>query len=125
MLQLLGLDQYSPDILAMIVLGVAIAGLVIGYITDLVMSDRGFGPYGNRLPGDFGRRSPESTHATPSSAGCAGRRSSSSAVSPSPRPLSCCCSSASPSTGCKTEATAELAAEAIRRRMFVLGRICA
>ena len=47
MLQLLGLDQYSPDMLAWIALGVAIAGLIVGYITDTVMSDRGFGPFGN------------------------------------------------------------------------------
>jgi len=47
MLQLFGLDEYSPDMLAVIALAVAIAGFVIGYITDSVMSDRGFGPYGN------------------------------------------------------------------------------
>jgi hypothetical protein len=47
MLQILGLDQYSPDILAITALGVAIAGLGIGLVTDSVMSDRGFGPYGN------------------------------------------------------------------------------
>jgi hypothetical protein len=49
MLQLFGLEQYTPDMLALIAVGIAAAGLIIGLLTDAVLSDRGFGPLGNGL----------------------------------------------------------------------------
>ena len=47
MLQFLKLDHYSSDVLTLIFFGTVIAGVVIGYLTDAVMGERGFGPVGN------------------------------------------------------------------------------
>ena len=49
MLKSLSLDHYSGDTLFMILLLACIGGTVVGYITDSVMGDRGFGPIGNGL----------------------------------------------------------------------------
>jgi uncharacterized membrane protein YeaQ/YmgE (transglycosylase-associated protein family) len=47
MLQLLRLDHYSSEILLFLLLAVLIGGFVVGFVTDSVMGDRGFGPFGN------------------------------------------------------------------------------
>lgn len=47
MLNIIDFDLYSIDFLALIALGVIIPGLIVGYITDTLMHDLGFGPYGN------------------------------------------------------------------------------
>jgi uncharacterized membrane protein YeaQ/YmgE (transglycosylase-associated protein family) len=47
MLQFLDPDNYSPQLLYLVVLGVVSAGIFAGYITDLIMGDRGFGFFGN------------------------------------------------------------------------------
>lgn len=49
MLQILRLDQYSSEMLLFIFLGILIGGFVVGFITDAVMGDRGFGPIGNGM----------------------------------------------------------------------------
>ncbi len=54
MLGLLQLDKYPSDVLMMIVFAVLIAGAVVGYVTDVVMGERGFGPFGNGLLVIFG-----------------------------------------------------------------------
>ncbi|MBM3607145.1 MAG: hypothetical protein FJX29_01625 [Alphaproteobacteria bacterium] len=47
MLYYLRLDQYSNDTLLFILFAVVLAGVAIGYMTDIVMKDRGFGAFGN------------------------------------------------------------------------------
>ncbi len=47
MLQFLKLDQYSNDTLIFLFFVTAIMGAVIGYVTDFVMKERGFGAIGN------------------------------------------------------------------------------
>ena len=47
MLQALRLDQYTSDTLMLIILGIVLVGVAIGYVTDFVMKDRGFGAIGN------------------------------------------------------------------------------
>ena len=49
MLELLRLDQYDSDVLTLMMFFVISGGAVVGYITDAVMADRGFGPVGNAL----------------------------------------------------------------------------
>lgn len=49
MIAYLGLGEYSGSLLLLLALGVCIAGMVTGYITDAVMGDRGFGPFGNGM----------------------------------------------------------------------------
>lgn len=49
MLQYLHLSHYSTETLLLMALVIAGAGFVVGYITDVVMRDRGFGPVGNGL----------------------------------------------------------------------------
>ena len=49
MLKLMQLDHYSSDVLIMLVTAIIIVGMVVGYVTDIVMGDRGFGPVGNGL----------------------------------------------------------------------------
>ncbi len=49
MLQVLRLEQYSSEVLLFILLAVLIGGFVIGFVTDTVMGDRGFGPVGNGM----------------------------------------------------------------------------
>lgn len=47
MLQALRLDHYPTDTLMLIIFGIAIAGIAVGFVTDFVMKDRGFGAIGN------------------------------------------------------------------------------
>ncbi len=54
MFEALRLDHYSTDILAYVFISVLIGGFVVGYITDAVMGDRGFGPFGNATLAVFG-----------------------------------------------------------------------
>ena len=49
MLQTLRIEQLSTDALILLTLLAIVAGAVIGYLTDVVMKDRGFGPFGNGL----------------------------------------------------------------------------
>jgi uncharacterized membrane protein YeaQ/YmgE (transglycosylase-associated protein family) len=49
MLQYLDPDNYSPQLLYLIVIGVVSAGILAGYITDLIMGERGFGFIGNGI----------------------------------------------------------------------------
>lgn len=49
MFELLGLQEYAGDSIILLLLGVVVIGAAIGYITDIVMGDRGFGPLGNGL----------------------------------------------------------------------------
>ena len=41
------LDQISTEALALLIFVTAIIGMFIGYITDFVLGNRGFGPGGN------------------------------------------------------------------------------
>lgn len=54
MLALLQLDKYPSDALMMIVFAILIAGAIVGYVTDTVMGNRGFGPFGNGMLVIFG-----------------------------------------------------------------------
>jgi Na+/melibiose symporter-like transporter len=54
MLQALNLSQYSSETLLFIFLAVGIGGFAVGYVTDVVMGDRGFGPFGNGFLAVFG-----------------------------------------------------------------------
>ena len=47
MLHLNFLDQISSEALALLIFVTAIIGMFVGYITDFVLGDRGFGPAGN------------------------------------------------------------------------------
>ena len=49
MLQLFAFGQYSSEMLLFMFLGVLIGGFVIGFVTDAVMGERGFGPIGNGM----------------------------------------------------------------------------
>lgn len=49
MFQILRIDQYSSETLIFIALAILIGGFVIGFITDAVMGERGFGPVGNGM----------------------------------------------------------------------------
>jgi len=49
MLQLLRLEHYTSELLLIILFAVLIGGFVIGFVTDAVMGDRGFGPWGNGM----------------------------------------------------------------------------
>ena len=49
MLEFLEMDQYTNETLMLIVVTIAIGGAFIGIITDIVMQNRGFGPFGNGL----------------------------------------------------------------------------
>ncbi|MGE3646262.1 MAG: hypothetical protein AB7F96_20645, partial [Beijerinckiaceae bacterium] len=49
MLKALQLENYNSDVLLLLLCGIAIAAAVIGFVTDSVMGDRGFGPVGNGL----------------------------------------------------------------------------
>ncbi len=54
MLEALRLDHYPRDILLYVLLAVIICGFIVGYVTDIVMGDRGFGPFGNGTLAVFG-----------------------------------------------------------------------
>ena len=54
MLQTLGLQYYSATELIAFLLIFGIGGAVVGFITDIVMGDRGFGPFGNGMLAMFG-----------------------------------------------------------------------
>lgn len=47
MLELLKLHQYDSDVLTLLMFFVIIGSAAVGYVTDSVMGDRGFGPLGN------------------------------------------------------------------------------
>jgi uncharacterized membrane protein YeaQ/YmgE (transglycosylase-associated protein family) len=48
-LQILGLDNFDSVFLLIVAIAVLIGGAVIGYLTDMIMGERGFGPFGNAL----------------------------------------------------------------------------
>ena len=47
MLHLFALDRYSFEELMFLIAAVCSGGYVIGYLTDLILTRRGFGPAGN------------------------------------------------------------------------------
>lgn len=49
MLEILALEQYSDETLMLLLITVVVGGGFIGFITDIVMGRRGFGPVGNGL----------------------------------------------------------------------------
>ena len=49
MLELLKLNDYPSDVLWLMMIFILCGGAVVGYITDSVMGERGFGPIGNGL----------------------------------------------------------------------------
>jgi uncharacterized membrane protein YeaQ/YmgE (transglycosylase-associated protein family) len=53
-LQILGLDNFDSVFLLVVAIAVLIGGATIGYITDMIMGERGFGPFGNALLAIFG-----------------------------------------------------------------------
>ena len=54
MLQLLRLEHYPTEVLLYALLALLIVGFIVGYITDSVMGDSGFGPFGNGTLAIFG-----------------------------------------------------------------------
>jgi hypothetical protein len=40
-------SDYPPELIVGAAVAIVIGGAAIGYITDIVMGDRGFGPFGN------------------------------------------------------------------------------
>ena len=49
MFALLGLDHLSNDALLVLAIGIAIGGILLGFVADAVMGPRGFGPSGNGI----------------------------------------------------------------------------
>jgi hypothetical protein len=47
MLHILGLEDFDSVFLIAIGIAILVGGAVVGYLTDMIMGDRGFGPFGN------------------------------------------------------------------------------
>ena len=54
MIRTLGLQDYPSDALLFLLGCACLLGFVVGYITDSVMGDRGFGAFGNGMLAVFG-----------------------------------------------------------------------
>ena len=49
MRELLNMEGYSSDYFLLFLFIIILCSVMIGYVTDIVMGDRGFGPLGNGL----------------------------------------------------------------------------
>lgn len=47
MLHILGLENFDSVFLMAICIAILVGGAVVGYLTDMIMGERGFGPVGN------------------------------------------------------------------------------
>jgi Na+/melibiose symporter-like transporter len=54
MLAILDLDHFSTDALLMMAVALVIGAAILGYLIDILMGDRGFGPVGNAILAGFG-----------------------------------------------------------------------
>jgi uncharacterized membrane protein YeaQ/YmgE (transglycosylase-associated protein family) len=53
-LAMLGLENFDSVFLLIVAIAALIGGAVIGYVTDIIMGDRGFGAFGNAILAIFG-----------------------------------------------------------------------
>jgi uncharacterized membrane protein YeaQ/YmgE (transglycosylase-associated protein family) len=49
MLHYFALDNYSDELLLVMGISVVLGAVVIGFVTDMLMADRGFGAFGNGM----------------------------------------------------------------------------
>ena len=47
MLHVLGLENFDSVFLMAVCIAILVGGAVVGYLTDMIMGERGFGPVGN------------------------------------------------------------------------------
>jgi uncharacterized membrane protein YeaQ/YmgE (transglycosylase-associated protein family) len=47
MLHALGLENFDSVFLMAVCIAILVGGAVVGYLTDVIMGERGFGPFGN------------------------------------------------------------------------------
>jgi uncharacterized membrane protein YeaQ/YmgE (transglycosylase-associated protein family) len=53
-LAILGLQNFDSVFLLIVAIAALIGGAVVGYMTDMIMGERGFGPFGNATLAIFG-----------------------------------------------------------------------
>jgi uncharacterized membrane protein YeaQ/YmgE (transglycosylase-associated protein family) len=53
-LAILGLENFDSVFLLVVAIAALIGGAIIGYVTDMIMGERGFGPFGNAMLAIFG-----------------------------------------------------------------------